>query len=88
MKKPQAVKWNRFRYPALSHETLDAMVYDAEQMDLFLEEQKQKLGAIRVIVAEYPKCDKTGLAFEWDELITRILAILDTPAQNTEVNHA
>jgi len=47
MKKPQAVKWNRFRYPALSHETLDALVYDAEQMDLFLEEQQQKLEALR-----------------------------------------
>ena len=53
-----------------------------------ISEQDQKLEAMRGVVAEYPKCDKNGLAFEWDELITRILAILDTPAQNTEVNHA
>ena len=59
-----------------------------EQAILIHKAASEKLVAIRGVVAEYPKCDKTGLAFEWDELITRILAILDTPAQNTEVNHA
>ena len=43
-----------------------------------------QLEAIRGIVAEYPKCDKNGLAFECDELITRILAVLDGSAQNTD----
>ena len=49
-----------------------------------LADEQKKLEAIRVIVAEYPKCDKNGLAFDWDELITRILAVLDGPAQNTD----
>ena len=49
-----------------------------------LADEQKKLEAIRGIVAEYPKCDKNGLAFDWDELITRILAVLDDSAQNTD----
>ena len=55
-----------------------------EGMRIHIDKLEMKLEAIRGIVAEYPTCDKNGLAFDWDELITRILAVLDGPAQNTD----
>ena len=59
----------------LQERNIDLFVHTA-RLDFELEQNKQKLEAIRGVVAEYPKCDKTGLAFEWDELITRILEVL------------
>ena len=85
MKKPQAVKWNRFRYPALSHETLDVMVYDAEQMDLFLEEQQQNLEAIRELLPLFDEeADKNDEAEQPILWLKRKLLALCNSAQNTD----
>ena len=60
-------------------------MYEINQFNIGeADKDHEKLKAIRGVVAEYPKCDKNGLAFEWDELITRILAVLDGSAQNTD----